>query len=147
MSREPEHITKTRELRAQMIAAADDADTQLRRVLVCATALAHPIQNMEPITQAILWLAHHSQYTENSRETEEIIEGVLPVSMGVKVSDERKAELLAEAEAIVEQHPNIATRIGRDAALAFAYSNRLDIARCGHLPYRAFIECVIEDDE
>lgn len=78
MKDEPTHITRTRELRAQMIAAADGADTQLRRVLVCATALAHPIQSMEPILQAIVWLTHHATYTENSRETEEILEGVLP---------------------------------------------------------------------
>lgn len=78
MSREPEHITKTREIRTLMHRAADDADTQLRRVLVCATALGHPVASMEPIRQAIGWLAHHSQYTENSGETEEIIGGVLP---------------------------------------------------------------------
>lgn len=75
---EPIHIAKTRELRDQMIRAADDADTQLRRLLVCATALAHPIESMEPIRQAIWWLAQHARYTEDSRETEEIIEGVLP---------------------------------------------------------------------
>lgn len=69
------------------------------------------------------------------------------MSIGVAVSAERKAELLAEAEAIVEQNPHIAARIGRDNALAFAYFNRLDEARCGHLPYREFIECVCEDDE
>lgn len=67
--------------------------------------------------------------------------------MGVKVSDERKAELLAEAEGIVEQNPDITAKMGRAAALAYAYSGLLEIARCGHLPYREFIACAAEDEE
>lgn len=36
---------------------------------MCAAALG---------VRMISWLAHHARYTENSGETEEIIEGVLP---------------------------------------------------------------------
>ena len=78
VSDEPEHRRKTAELRTAMVRASDDADVEIRRALVCALALGHSIDELEPLRQALGWLAKHAIVTANTYNAEEVIEGVLP---------------------------------------------------------------------
>ena len=63
------------------------------------------------------------------------------------LSADDRSTYATHAEAAARSHPEFVDKVGWKIAVAMYYAAFVDKHRCGHLPYREFIECICSDEE